>query len=257
MPTPIETLTLPDPEPVMRVRPDGASPFLLVSDHAGNVVPGRLGDLGVSAADFDDHIAIDVGIFATCNWLAQRLDATYIGQIYSRLVIDSNRRPGVAASIPEASDGRAIPGNRGIDDAERQRRVSDIFLPYHEAIENELKARSEAGRPTVLCAMHSFTRRMNGFERPWDIGIIHGAPSPVADALLDALDGCGLTIGHNEPYGVDFENDYTMPVHGDGRLAVEIETCQDLIDTDAGQRRLALVLETAFRQVARDLGLAA
>ncbi len=30
------------------VRPEGTSPFLLVCDHAGNRIPRRLGDLGVS-----------------------------------------------------------------------------------------------------------------------------------------------------------------------------------------------------------------
>jgi predicted N-formylglutamate amidohydrolase len=254
---PIEMRAPPDPNPVMYVRPDGASPFLLVSDHAGNAVPSRLGDLGVSAADREDHIAIDIGIFATCNWLSHRLDAAYIAQAYSRLVIDSNRRPGVAASMPTESDGRAIPGNRGIGAAERDWRVRDIFQPYHDAIAAALDARATAERGTVLCAMHSFTRHMNGFARPWDIGVIHGPSTAIADALLGALDGGDFRVGRNEPYGVDFTNDYTIPVHGEGRglRSVEIEICQDLIREDAGQRRLAATLEAAFRQVADSLNI--
>ena len=173
---PIETGNSPDPAPVVRLRPGGASPFLLVSDHAGNVIPTRLGDLGVSAADRNDHIAIDIGIFATCNWLGHFLDAAYIAQIYSRLVIDCNRRPGIPASMPETSDGVAVPGNLGLDDSERERRVADIFRPYHDAIAAELDGRAARSQPTVLCAMHSFTRQMDGFKRPWDIGVIHGPP---------------------------------------------------------------------------------
>ena len=248
---PIETLALPDPDPVMRVRPEGASPFLLVSDHAGNAIPNRLGELGLDGADREDHIALDIGIFATCNWLAQRLDAAYIAQAYSRLVIDSNRRPGVATSMPEASDGRAIPGNRAIDTAECRWRVGAIFEPYHDAIAAALDARAAVGRATVLCAMHSFTRHLAGVERPCDIGIIHGPSREVADALIGALDGGDFRVGRNEPYGVDFEIDYTIPVHGEGRglRSVEIEICQDLIAEDRGQRRLALTLEAAFREV--------
>ncbi len=248
----IEMAALPDPDPVMRVRAMGASPFLLVSDHAGNAIPKRLGGLGISGDDRDDHIAIDIGIFATCNWLAQRLDAHYIAQTYSRLVIDSNRRPGVAASIPEASDGRAIPGNLGIDRAECERRVEEIFTPYHDAIAAALDARAAARRVTVLCAMHSFTRSMDGIRRPWDIGIIHGPSTDVADALIQALEDSELCVGRNEPYGIDFENDYTVPVHGEGRggPSVEVEICQDLIREDAGQRRLAAILEAAFRHAA-------
>ncbi len=254
---PIETLDLPDPGPVISLRAEGMSPFLLVSDHAGNAMPRRLGDMGVAAADREDHIAIDVGIFGTCNWLAHGLDAHYIAQTYSRLVIDSNRQPGVPTSMPEVSDGRAVPANKGINDAERDRRVTEIFNPYHDAISAALDARQAAGRPTVLCAMHSFTRHINGFARPWDIGVIHGPSHEVADGLIAALDGGELTIGRNEPYGVDYDNDYTIPVHGDGRglPSVEIEVCQDLIREDAGQRRLARILEAAFRQVALQMNL--
>ncbi len=253
---PIDIPPLPDPNPVMRMLGSGASPFLLVSDHAGNAIPNRLCDLGLGAADREDHIAIDIGIFATCNWLAHRLDAHYIAQAYSRLVIDSNRRPGVATSMPEVSDGRFIPGNREIDGTERERRIAEIFTPYHEAIAAALDARAAAKRVTVLCAMHSFTRTIGGFERPWDIGIIHGPSTDVADALIEALSGGDFHVGRNEPYGVDFTNDYTVPVHGEerGLPSVEVEICQDLIGDDAGQRRLAFAFEAAFRQVARTLG---
>ena len=211
---------------------------------------------GLGAADRNDHIAIDIGIFATCNWLAHFLDATYIAQIYSRLVIDCNRRPGIPASMPESSDGVAVPGNLDLDIQERERRVVEIFRPYHDAIAAELDARAARSQPTVLCAMHSFTRQMDGFERPWDIGVIHGPPGDVANALLEALADSGLRLGRNEPYGVDFANDYTIPVHGDGHRSVEIEVCQDLIADDAGQRRLAAVLWPAFRRTAAALGLA-
>ena len=246
-----------DPSPVMNVCTFGASPFLLVSDHAGNAIPCRLGDMGLSAEDLDDHIALDIGIFATCNWLAQRLDAHYIAQAYCRLVIDCNRQPGVPTSMPEVSDGRAVVGSQNLSAAERERRVSEIFLPYHEAIGKALDARTIAGRKTVLCAMHSFTRHMaDGVARPWDIGVIHGPSSEVGDIFFGALADGEFCVGRNKPYGVDYDNDYTIPVHGDHRhiRSIGIEICQDLINHDSGQRRCAAVLETAFRTVADRLG---
>ena len=242
-----------DPSPVMNVCPGGASPFLLVSDHAGNAIPQRLGALGLSQEDCDDHIALDIGIFATCNWLAQRLDAHYIAQAYSRLVIDCNRQPGVPSSIPETSDARAIPGSLNLGNAERDRRVAEIFHPYHDAIGNALDTRIAAGRETVLCAMHSFTRKMSeSVVRPWDIGVIHGPSTEIGDALLDVLSNSEFCVGRNEPYGVDYNNDYTIPVHGDSRQirSVGIEVCQDLINQDSGQRYCAGILEMAFRAVA-------
>jgi len=240
----------------MNVCPGGASPFLLVSDHAGNAIPQRLGDLGLSQEERDDHIALDIGIFATCNWLAQRLDAQYIAQAYSRLVIDCNRQPGVPSSIPEMSDGRAIPGSLNLSIAERDRRVAEIFHPYHEAIGNALDTRITVGRETVLCAMHSFTRNMSeGVVRPWDIGVIHGPSTEIGDALLNVLSNSEFRVGRNEPYGVDYYNDYTIPVHGDSRQirSVGLEICQDLINQDSGQRYFAVILELALREVADQL----
>ncbi|MES2344120.1 MAG: N-formylglutamate amidohydrolase, partial [Pseudomonadota bacterium] len=74
--------------------PGGACPLLLIGDHAGRAIPKSLGRLGLKAADLDGHIAWDIGIAGLGERLAQRLDATFVAQAYSRLVIDCNRRPG-------------------------------------------------------------------------------------------------------------------------------------------------------------------
>lgn len=62
-----------------------------------------------------------------------------------------------------------------------------------------------------------------------------------------------LTVGENEPYKVDDENDYTIPVHGEqrGLPHVELEIRQDLLEDDAGQaewaERLARLIPQAVR----------
>lgn len=250
MSAPIEACLLAetDPRPVMRTLDAGTSPYLLVCDHAGNAIPAALGDLGLAAADLEDHIAIDIGAFSFAHWLAQRLDAALIGQAYSRLVIDCNRRPGIPASTPETSDGRTVPANQALNEAARQQRVDAIFRPYHEEIAGMIDARRARGRSTILVAIHSFTRTMNGARRPWDIGVMHGPAADVAHAIIDALADSGLVIGRNEPYAIDFDADYTLPVHGEAGDVpyVEIEVCQDLVRECAGQRRLAKLLALAF-----------
>ena len=50
------------------------------------------------------------------------LDAHLMAQRYSRLVIDCNRPPDVASSIPAISDATAIPRNEGISAHERDAR---------------------------------------------------------------------------------------------------------------------------------------
>jgi predicted N-formylglutamate amidohydrolase len=230
-----------DPPPVLRIaRSPGSSSWLLVSDHAGNAIPRRLAGLGVAPPDLADHIGIDIGAWEVTRRLAAGLDAPAIGQAYSRLVIDCNRRPGTRTSIPLASDGRIIPGNA---DADPVPRVGEIFRPYHDAIEAELDRRP------LLCAMHSFTRVLGGQRRSIDIGIIHGPNSRLADGVLNSLADCGLRVERNTPYQIDFAGDYTLPVHGEARGLnyVEIEVCQDLIATADGQYRLAAILTHALR----------
>ena len=230
-----------DPPPVHRISQSGSlSSWLLVCDHAGNAVPRRLSSLGLDPRDLADHIGIDIGIWQVTRLVAAGLNAEAIGQAYSRLVIDCNRQPGTPASIPLVSDGRPVPGNM---DADPGPRVAEIFRPYHEAIEAAL------GRRPLLSAMHSFTRVLGGQRRAVDIGVIHGPDSRLSDGVLDALSGCGLKVGRNTPYEIDFAGDYTLPVHGEARGLdyVEIEVCQDLIKTADGQSGLATILAHALR----------
>src|ERR1700740_2657233 len=89
-------LTSRDAQPVRITNPDGRSLFLLVGDHAGNLFPERLRGLGLDQTEHDRHIARDLGIAELGGSLATRLDATFVEQRYSRLVIDCNRSPGSA-----------------------------------------------------------------------------------------------------------------------------------------------------------------
>src|ERR1041385_741687 len=90
-----------EPAAVTTYNESGPSPFLLVADHAGNIMPRALGRLGIDAAERERHIAWDIGIAGLGRILADALGATLIQQNYSRLVIDCNRPPEVATSIPE------------------------------------------------------------------------------------------------------------------------------------------------------------
>lgn len=235
-----------DPTPVEFVNPGGRSSFLLIGDHAGKLVPRRLGTLGIGAADRVRHIAWDIGIAALGEALAVRLDARFVRQRYSRLVIDCNRDPARADAIPEVSDGTPIPANRGLPAADRAARVAEIHEPYQQAI-------AAALRPDdILVALHSFTPRLaDGADRPWQAGVLHDAgDAGFALATLAALRRePGLTVGDNEPYRMDGA-DHSVPRHAyPARPYVEFEVRQDLISDDAGVAewadRLARVLAAA------------
>jgi len=246
-----QTLLAPDePSPVAEYNTAGGSPFLLVCDHAGRRIPRGLHDLGVGEADLKRHVAWDIGIEGAARRLSERLDAHLIMQIYSRLVIDCNRPPGSPTSIAPLSEDVVIPGNENVSLEDAAARVREIFVPYHQAIERHLEARKN--RPTFLISLHSFTPVYAGMARPWQAGVLYNRYRALADALRAALGAPGdLVVGDNEPYTVDDETDYTIPVHGErrGLSHVAIEIRQDLIGDEAGQEywanRLADVLPKA------------
>jgi len=237
-------------------RAQGASPYMLLADHAGQQVPQALQRLGLPQAELDRHIGWDIGIGGVTRALAGLLDAWAIEQTYSRLLIDCNRPLASPTLIPEVSVGTVVPGNAGLSDVQRQQRIDAIHAPYHARIDAELAARADAGRPTLLVMMHSFTPVMNGVARPWHAGVLYHRDTRFAHALLHALrDEGDLVVGDNQPYSVSSSSDYAVPVHGEGRglVHVELEIRQDLIADAAGQHawaeRLARIFVTLQTQL--------
>lgn len=250
-----DRLLAPDePAPVTLRNPNGASPFLIVADHGGNLSPRALGRLGVSKAEWQRHIAWDIGIAGVCRAIADALDATIIQQNYSRLIVDCNRTPGTETSMPEVSELTPVPGNVALSEAQKAARVAEIFRPYHDRIEAELDRRLKFSRPTVLIAMHSFTPVYKGAARPWHAGVLYNRDPRLAHLIMALLKREeGLVVGDNEPYSVNDHTDYTIPIHGERRglhhTAIEIR--QDLIADETGQHewgaRLARLLPLAYR----------
>jgi predicted N-formylglutamate amidohydrolase len=255
----MENVLSPDePSPVRMLRPDGMSDFLLTADHAGRLIPRALGDLGLDESERRRHIAWDIGIAGVTKAMAALLDATAVLQVYSRLVIDCNRTPGHPTSIPLVSELTAVPGNQGLSADDRAARQRAIFDPYHAALTQLLDRRAEAGRRTVLAAMHSFTPVFKGAVRTVQIGVLYHHETPLSGLMLDLLRAeSDLVVGANEPYAITDDSDYTAPVHGEARGLdhVEIEIRQDLIAEPAGQRawaeRMARVLTEADRRLQR------
>jgi predicted N-formylglutamate amidohydrolase len=228
----------------------------LLGDHAGREVPPSLGDLGLHKREWERHIVWDIGIAGLGKMLCEMLDATFIRQRFSRLVIDCNRDPARPDAIPEVSDGARIPANAGLTAAERQARFDAVSAPYHAAIAAELDERAARGFPTTLISLHSFTPEMNAFARPWRFGVLHAEDSAYSRAVLARLQadlGPDL-VGDNQPYRMD-EVDFTVPHHcrPRGLDYLELETRQDLIADAAGQREVAVRLANLLPQALADM----
>jgi predicted N-formylglutamate amidohydrolase len=227
----------------------GRSPFVLLGDHSGRAIPRTLGDLGVSGAGMDRHIAWDIGVAGMGAVLGDLLDAAFIRQTYSRLVVDCNRAPGAEGLFVQSSDGTAVPGNTALAEEDKRARMDEVFWPYHARISAVLDARAAQGLHTILVSLHSFTPVMNGFARPWRFGVLHLHDSAFSLRMLAALRaGCSDPVGENEPYKMD-GIDFTIPYHAKrhGLDYVEIEVRQDTIADAQGQRAAAQILCAALR----------
>jgi len=248
-------LTSTDPPPVSIVNPAGSSPFLFIGDHAGNTIPASLESLGLSRDELCRHIGWDIGIAELGHLLAGAMDAVFIGQTFSRLVVDCNRHPEAFDAIPPISDDTPIPGNQELTVLDKAARFCAIQVPYQDAIAAEIGRRRRAGQATILIALHSFTPalRKGGSGRPWQIGVLHHrGDTSFALRLVDVLRDAGeLVVGDNEPYKMD-GIDYTVPRHAypAGIRYAELEIRQDLLvepsEQKAWSRRLAAALPAAI-----------
>lgn len=225
---------------------------MVACDHATNRVPPEVcgGNLGLSAAEMQRHIAYDIGAAGVTRRLADLLDAPAILSRFSRLVIDPNRGEEDPTLMMRVYDGTIIPGNRHADAAEIARRLNAYYRPYH-AKYKDLAARQD---DTIIVAVHSFTPKLNSRSpRPWHIGILYADwDTRLSAPLLERLHREGdLFVGANEPYAGHLPGD-AVDRHAlqPGRPNALIEIRQDLIADEAGQlrwaERLAPILQDAL-----------
>jgi predicted N-formylglutamate amidohydrolase len=227
------------------LRPAAPSRYLLVGDHAGHAIPPGLEGLGVGPADLRRHIACDLGVEGLGSELSRRLDATFIHQRWSRLVIDCNRHPDHPGSIVTESDGTRVPGNANLSAEARALRLRAIFEPYHAAIAAAL----DAGPAATLVALHSFTPAMQRQARPWRMGVLHRADSALSLRVLGRLRAQlgAEAVGDNQPYQMD-GTDFTVPHHCDPRGIdyLELEVRQDELADPAGCTAMAALIAEAL-----------
>ena len=239
----------------MIVNETGRAPYVLLCEHASRLLPNGYARLGLPAAEFDRHIAWDIGAAELATRLACLLDAPLFLAGYSRLLIDLNRPPGSPSSIPQISEATSIPGNVGLDAAEAERRRELCFAPFHDAVAAHLDARS--GRPSAVVGIHTFTPVFHNATRPWHAGVLFGRAERFGLDLAAAIEArCGGLVGRNEPYRISLDEDYTVPVHGDARglAAALIEVRQDLVADVFNIERWSRLLANALLSVTHAAG---
>jgi predicted N-formylglutamate amidohydrolase len=187
-------------EAVSIFNPSGAAPLVLTCEHASCAIPVEYDNLGLDEEDLREHIGWDIGARAVTEALARQFDAPAVLAGVSRLVIDCNRDLADHDLIVAESHGVRVPGNARIDAAERERRISEFYVPYHASIDNVMAQQPGA----LLLSVHSFTPSLNGRERRFDVGVLFDAFATEAEQVGEALSKSGLRVRYNEPYsGLD------------------------------------------------------
>jgi predicted N-formylglutamate amidohydrolase len=225
--------------------------ILVVCDHASNHVPEAI-DLGIDPKLLTQHIAYDIGVTGVATFLVELSGCAAFLATNSRLVVDLNRYPDDASTIPVTSDGIDIPGNY-LDAAERKARLERYFHPYHARLEDLLHHH----QPALILSVHSFTPRLesdpHGY-RPWEIGVLYNEYEAAANLAIERLEGEGLVVGDQLPYSGKLLN-ATMNRHAEANEIpyVGVEIRQDLVGSSAGQERFAAILAEMAQYVAERL----
>lgn len=242
-----------DPAPVEIANPDSNHPLLLVCEHAGQAIPSALGDLGLNPGELDSHVGWDIGAESVTRRMAQALGAPAVIQRYSRLVIDCNRPPEAPDAMPETNHGVNVPGNQALDPAARHARVSEIFEPFHAAV-NACIARHPR---RIVLSIHSFTPSLGGQHRPWHIGFLFRKDTATSRHLgrFVGENRPDLSIGMNQPYQIDDASDWFVPQHGEARKIPHslIEIRNDLIQDIEGQTTWAQILVAATTRYLKEI----
>ncbi len=250
-----------DPPPFRLVNEQGATPLLLVCDHASNHIPAHLDNLGLDPGVLQEHVAWDPGAADVAELISRHLNCRAVLANYSRLLIDVNRDPADndPSMIPEISDGYRIPGNQQLTALQKRQRYDELMEPYHQAIDRQLALLTEFAPAPLLFSIHTFTPMMKGSSkpRPWHAGMLWNADPRIALPLIAHLrQHDHLLIGDNEPYSAR-QIAYTIDRHGHqhGYPNCAIEIRQDLLKDHTDCQWWAERLAEGLQQVLQTQGI--
>lgn len=232
----------------------GEAGYFVFCDHASNAMPAEHDGLHLPEDVLQTHIAWDIGAGALSEAIARRLGGALFACGFSRLLIDPNRAPEAADSIPAVSDRIPVPGNHDLSAAARAARRKTLFDPYHAALDAALDEATARPHAPFVVSVHSFTKRLIGEtrDRPWPVGVLWRDDEESAHLLMARLKSrTGWPIGDNEPYNARLFN-YSVDRHvaSRGLAHATLEIRQDLIDTEEGVAAMAEMLTPVLAEIA-------
>lgn len=241
--------------PVIVLNGQGQSSFVLLCEHAGNILPKALDGIGLDQSELQRHIAWDIGAANVTHLLSKLMNATAIMQRYSRLVYDCNRPPQSPSAMPTVSENTVIPGNAGLSASDKLARTIGIYQPFHASVAELLNGRACHGQNSIVVSIHSFTKTYKGKDRSVELGLLFDRDPTLANQLAKSFPNIDVRL--NEPYGPKDGVMHTLNLHAAARglRHVMIEIRNDLIATERGQQEWAQRLSVALIQAAQHQGV--
>ena len=231
------------------VNRDGKGKFVIVCEHASNVIPEEYKNLGIGVKARKSHIAWDPGAIEVARSLSEILDGPLVASTVSRLVYDCNRPPTVKSAVPDRSEDTDIKGNTNLSKDQLDERTEKVYFPFRNALSETLGFHSRNAETTIMVTIHTFTPVYLGRSRSLKLGVLHDSDNRMADALLTSLaEATPMKIERNQPYGPRDGVTHTLKEHGSKRgiANVMIEIRNDLVKTKAQQTEMSEMLAGAI-----------
>lgn len=178
--------------------------LVLTCEHASWTLPPGL-DLGVARELLRSQAGWDHGAYDIAAGLGEGLGLPVHTGAFTRMFVDLNRPADHPDVIPAVCFGVAVPANRALSAAERERRIADFHKPYWDQVRRDVRARLTDRSGCLHFSSHSFSPELDPAKRTYDCGVLydptHAFEAALAERLLFGLASAGLSVRANQPYG--------------------------------------------------------
>lgn len=220
------------------VNPDSTIPVLITVEHASPAIPEEIHMGTLPNAETLPYF-YDVGAPDVARHLAERFGATTIFGRYSRLVVDLNRMEGQDDLIAENEYwGIPLPGNMGLSEADKEKRIHDYYHPYHATIAAHLERLRRLHETPLFFSIHSYPRHELTVEQPypWDFACLYNKDNRMARIFMDHIQQAypDICVGDNQPYDLREYQTGSILKHGEANDMpyLVIEICIDRMQTE-------------------------
>jgi predicted N-formylglutamate amidohydrolase len=139
--------------------------ILITCEHGGNQIPSWLSSVvEIPAEILNSHEAVDIGALSVAKLLEESVDGFFFSET-SRLCIELNRSLYHAGVFSRYS--------KALSENFKKKLVQEVYLPYRNAVELQVKEWVQSGFQVLHLSIHSFTPILNGVTRDADIGFLY------------------------------------------------------------------------------------